>query len=140
MAASLIPRATYFIRTRPDNHIMSCNHNNKTYVVGFMFPEEAKYILPKVSVSSQLTLKDTENTYACLTISKRININKLPCYVQEKQFVEVLSMPWTDNLGIAFAYDLFEETKDAYHFEAQLIDPADDPAFFLQRCVLEDEI
>ncbi len=130
---SLVPKSVYFIRTRPDHNIMSCIHKNQSYVLGFMFREEAQYILPKISVSSKLELFDTDKTLSIVSIQKRININKLPCYIQEKEFTEVLSMPWTNNQGIAFTYDLFEETTDGYKFETQIIEPANDARVFLEH-------
>lgn len=54
-----------------------------------------------------------------LSIEKKININKLPCYVQEKDFYEIVSYPFTYKLGVVFAYDLLLETDGEMVFESQ---------------------
>jgi len=93
----------------------------------------AEHVCKTVSVSSLIHVqKEVGEELGVLKIQKRININKLPCYVQERNFVDVLSSPWIHNLGIAFAYDLIEETPEFNAFEIQLIDPANDASVYKQ--------
>jgi hypothetical protein len=131
-----VPKNAYFIRTRPENHVLSCRYNDKSYLIAFLFTKDALHVCKTVSVSSVIhyeQMEDKETGLGCLSISKKININKLPCYVQPKDFVDVLSMPWINNVGIAYAYDLIEETPYQNVFEAQLVEPSNDLNLFMKK-------
>lgn len=139
-----LPQNAYFVRTRPEHHVLSCNYKDRRYLVAFVFDKDARHVCKTVSINSAIEIQDTIPTVMIgksynsilseelnvLKISKKININKLPCYVQAKSFVEVLSLPWIQNVGIAFAYDLLEESTDENKYESQLIHPTENLQVF----------
>ena len=114
----------FLIRSRPDNAVLHCRHNDKTYLVGFMAKQHADAVVKTVSVSSRIEFEDYDpKGMSILSIEKRININKLPCYVQERDFYEFLGSSQASNCGIAFAYGIVEDTLNDTQFEVQTLDP-----------------
>lgn len=118
------PKNIFLVRSRPDNGVLHCRHNDKTYLVGFIAKHHAAAMVKTVSVTSRIEFEDYDpNGISVLSIEKRININKLPCYVQERDFYEFLGSSQANNCGVAFAYSVLADTKDDTHFEVQTIDP-----------------
>ncbi len=118
------PNKIFLVRSRPDNGVLHCRQDNKTYLVGFMAKQDADAVVKTVSVTSHIEFEDYDpKGISVLSIEKRININKLPCYVQERDFYEFLGSSQASNCGIAFAYNILNETPLDTHFEVQTIDP-----------------
>ncbi len=114
----------FLVRSRPDNAVLHCRHNEKTYLVGFMAKQHADTVVKTVSVTSRIEFEDYDpKGISVLSIEKRININKLPCYVQERDFYEFLGSSQASNCGIAFAYGIVDDTPNATQFEVQTLDP-----------------
>jgi hypothetical protein len=95
-----------------------------TYLVGFIAKQHADAVVKTVSVTSHIEFEDYDpKGISVLSIEKRININKLPCYVQERDFYEFLGSSQASNCGVVFAYSVLNETPVDTQFEVQTIDP-----------------
>lgn len=118
------PSKIFVIRSRPDNSVLCARHHNKTYLIGFMAKHHADAVAKTVSVTANIEFEDYDpKGISVLSIQKRININKLPCYVQERDFYEFLGSSQASNCGLAFAYSIMDETPEDTQFEVQTIDP-----------------
>ena len=139
------PQSVYLLRSRPHNNVMSYRVGDKTYHVGFLYQHHVLKVAKYVSESSEIdgvpiqVKKDTVKNdpkrlgYVHLTrISKKININKLPCMVHETPFLDFTSWSVRKNVGIGYAYNLVTESDDAFLFEVQVLDPWDDVNNFIQ--------
>lgn len=118
-----IPKKVYTIKSGKGLH-MSCLHNQKLYVVGFPFSAHATEVRRFADEMTDIRLANgTKPHIHHMHISKKININKLGCVVDEQCILDFLAIPLKESIGIAFAYDILRETDNQFIFEAQLFDP-----------------
>ena len=118
-------QSVYIVRSRPDNMVMRCTTTDamKSYIVGFVSEVAARRAVRVVSVDSSVRLKTfTFDDMSIMSVQKKVNINKLPCMVQEKNFTEFIEMPIKNNIDILFAYDVYEETDTEVSFYVQTYD------------------
>ena len=132
------PKSIYLLRSRPHNNVMNYKVGDKSYFVGFLYKHHVLNVAKYVSESTKIdgvaiqvrheSPKDPPGIghVHMTSISKKININKLPCMVQETPFIDFTSWSVEKNVGIGYAYNLISESDDAFLFEVQILDPWDD--------------
>ena len=78
------------------------------------------------SKTDGIEIQDRSGSIHLVSISKKININKLPCVIQEKPFLDFTSWCVDKHVGVGYAYNLISECHETLLFEVQAIDPWDD--------------
>jgi hypothetical protein len=103
--------------------------NQQSFVISFMHRPQADLVQRRIcEVSRVIALPpmsefDVQNGVIYVEIEKKININKPSCYVQEKEFMEIVSFPFVHNLGVYFVSDIVDETKQSFILEGIPIEP-----------------
>lgn len=107
----------YVVRSRPDHHLLKCDHESASYIIAFANRSDASRVVKQLSSSSKVYFHDFQRKAASVVaIEKKININKLPCIVQEKAIMELIDLPVQYNVGVAFAFDMLVETDNEFMF------------------------
>jgi len=78
--------------------------------------------LSRITVLPPVDIK-VKDAVTYVEVEKKTNINKLACYVQEKEFLEMVGFPFVHNLGVCFISDIVDETKAAFILEGIPIEP-----------------
>lgn len=136
-----IPTTTFVIRS-PQHHLMryskQVDNAHESYVLTFMHRNHAEIVQRHVcDISSVVALPEVDSMIY-IEIEKKININKLPCYIQEKEFLEMLTFPFVHNVGVSFICDIVDETKTIITLEAIPIEPLQSIA--LAQKMLTDQL
>lgn len=142
---------------RSGRQSLGLRHSNQSYIIGFMTRDDAQHVRKFVHINTDAkldkfmtrdvtmdlldglhrkgifptsfeTVKVDES--AELIISKRININKLPCEMVDVALSEFITIPFQNSLGIIFATDLIDETKEFFVYEAQVVEPCNNVELF----------
>ena len=130
MAQSLY-KNVYLVRSRPDQKIMRVKHDTQSYAVGFLNLAHAESIRANVSQSARVAFIDYyPQSFSIVSVEKRIDINKLPCYVQPTDFLDFMSFPFRKNLSILFVFDIIDENKKEFVLETQTFDALYNPTSF----------
>lgn len=144
----------HVIRFPKNGNIMGLRHINKSYIVGFPLYKHAEMIQKNVNISVELEfsryfpvsisqlVKENINGHdsevwidedANLLIPKtRIN-NDEPSslgMIDELKIEDVLSYPFTYNVGVVMATNIAKDTSEAFTFDVNVIMPFDDPKMF----------
>ena len=129
----------FVIRSHPDNKVLTCSHQNKSYAIGFISNNHAERVRKNVCTKSKLELLDyNENSFGILSIEKKIDINKSPCYIQSKDFSDFISYPIHKQLGVMFAFRVLLETENKILLETQVFEPRQNIKSF--KKYLEDQM
>ena len=135
MQSLLLPNKVFRFTSQHSGNHMNCLYKDKLYNMGFLFLEPMRFIRPHICETSKVFVLDepTEDNMCMISIEKKININKLPCHVTEMGMDRFSTLPFTSNIGIAFAYDIIDEDLDAYFFECQIFDASTFYDLFKQK-------
>lgn len=119
-------QSVYRLTSNHTGYHMSCAHREHAYQVGFLSRRTAQLVRNKTSETALVTLlsRPDERGIARMRISKRININKLPCRITSVPMCDFLGIPYTDNIGIVFAFDPVQDFTDGMVMDVQLFEPA----------------
>jgi len=135
MSATLIaprvpnfPATTFVIRSRPQHHLMRysklIDDTHESYVLSFMYRHHAEMVQRHVGELARIVALPEVESRTYIEIEKKVNINKLPCYIQEKEFLEMLTFPFVHNVGVSFVCDIVDETKTKITLEAIPMEPS----------------
>jgi hypothetical protein len=109
--------------------VQTSTGNHQSFVLSFMQRSQADLVQRRTcEVSKVVALPpvmgfETQQAVTYVEVEKKININKPACYVQEKEFIEVVSFPFVHNLGVYFVSDIIDETKQYFILEGIPIEP-----------------
>jgi hypothetical protein len=130
----VIPNTAFVIRSPPRHNLMTyakvhpSTGNQQSYVLSFIQRSQADLVQRKICEDSKVSelppLSGGINIgVAFVEVEKKININKLPCYVQEKEFMEIVGFPFVHNLGVYFVSDIVDDTPESFILEGIPIEP-----------------
>ena len=111
---------------RSNNDTLGLYHRNASYIVGFPLINHAKEVQKYVHMGSKIHINDIyykKDKIHRLYISKKININKLQCSLVTLEIADVIMYPIMNNIGIVFALEKMDETKDELVFDCEYFDP-----------------
>lgn len=103
--------------------------SHQSFVISFMQRSQADLVqrrvceLSRVVALPPMTGIEVQNAITYVEVEKKININKLACYVQEKEFLEMVGFPFVHNLGVCFISDIVDETKESFILEGIPVEP-----------------
>lgn len=123
------PTSVYLVRCRPSNKILTASTPKNMFVLGFMHKYHAELVRKSVSETSLVCGVPHGETLR-ISLEKKININKLPCFVQEKFFTEVLGFPLIYNIGVAFISDVISDDPSQILLESYPIQPIGAPSVY----------
>lgn len=150
------PEKISLVRTK--SNILSIRHSNQSLLIGFTHKCHAVEVRKYVHLHSSIKLSNyipidraqemTDMLYdkgifnvnipsmnisedAHLTISKKININKTGCDIEQIPFSEFIMYPFSKNLGIILAHDLINENKNEFIFDSQIVEASNNTDMFL---------
>lgn len=142
---------------RSGKQSLGLRHNHNSYIIGFLSRDDAQHVRKFTHINTEAklnkfatrdvtmdvldglhnkgifpssfeTVKVDES--AELVISKKININKLPCEMVDVSLTEFITIPFQNSLGIIFATDIIDETKESFIYEAQVVEPCNNVELF----------
>jgi hypothetical protein len=149
------PQNTYLLRSQ--NYNLSLRHVNHSFIIGFLNKQHVQQVRKVVHLNTDIELTSyittnqaklindmmllrglpnpkIDNINICddarISISKKININKLPCSIEVVPFGEFVMYPFSKNLGIVLIEDLVDENQDRFLFQAQVAEPSFNPSMF----------
>ena len=139
MSATLIapqvpkfPTTTFVIRSQPQHQLMRysklIDNTHESYVLSFMHRHHAEMVQRHVCELARIIALPEVESMTYIEIEKKININKPPCYIQEKEFLEMLTFPFVHNVGVSFVCDIVDETKTKIILEAIPMEPSQSTA------------
>jgi len=150
------PENISLVRTK--NNILNIRHHNQNLLIGFSLKCHAVEVRKYVHLNSSMKLSNYVTTdratemndmlhnrgifnvnitsmniseNAHLTISKKININKTNCNIEQIPLSEFIMYPFSKNLGIVIAHDLINENKNEFIFESQIVEASNNTDMFL---------
>jgi hypothetical protein len=137
-----VPTTTYVIRSRPQHQLMRysklVDNTHESYVLTFMHRHHAEMVQKHVCEFANIIALPEVNSITYIEIEKKVNINKLSCYIQEKEFQEMLTFPFVYNVGVSFVCDIVDETKSKIILEAISMEPLQNTA--LAQKMLADQL
>jgi hypothetical protein len=89
-----------------------------------MYRHHAEMVQRHVGELARIVALPEVESRTYIEIEKKVNINKLPCYIQEKEFLEMLTFPFVHNVGVSFVCDIVDETKTKITLEAIPMEPS----------------
>lgn len=132
LIAPKVPTTTYVIRSRPHHHLMRyskrIDNTHESYVLSFMHRHHAEMVQRHVCELANIIALPEVNSITYIELEKKIIINKLPCYIQEKEFLEMLTFPFVHNVGVSFVCAIVDETKTKIILETIPIEPSQSTA------------
>ncbi len=146
----VIPNTTYVIRSPPSHNLMTyttiqaSTGAHQSFVLSFMQRSQADLLQRRICDLSRVVALppvkgfETQQAVIYVEVEKKININKPACYVQEKEFIEIVGFPFVHNLGVCFVSDIIDETKESFILEGIPIEPIQ--SIELAQKILLDQI
>jgi hypothetical protein len=157
----------YTLRAIPSRSLMGFNHATTSYVVAFQHKKHARLVwsfaheatpmqiklLNMKNITSQVeeVCKVPHGTFdkvglpqvhadfnAKFCISKKPNINKLGCTLEEMTDLEYMALPFQQNIGVVMPRKIIEHTQREIIFESEVIDPVQDIDLF-KRMLLDSK-
>ena len=126
-------RKVYVIRSQPTNCILNAKHDGRPYLIGFLNTEQAETLCRRIDQDSKVEFVDySPQSFSIVRVEKKININHLPCVPMPMQFQEFMSLPYKQQLGVMFSFDIIDEDKQSFVLETQTYDPKPNISYFRQ--------
>jgi len=130
---ALMPLPMKVSLLRSNHQTMGLVHKEKNFVIGFPLRHHAVEMQKYVHAASKIQLNEIvygTHKISRLYISKKVNINKLPCSIMTMDLTDVLIYPLAKNVGVVFALEIMENNPEEYVFDCEYVEPFYNPDIF----------
>lgn len=110
----------------PLNKLVGVHRGEKSYLLSFVTRQDAQRVQSFVSDLSKLTLNENKT----VIIPKKININKGPYKIVPSNLNVMLSYPFANRLGVAFAIDIVDDTAEHLVYNTEVFEPYENVELF----------
>lgn len=154
------PRSMTVLKSPSNKQLLGLRHLDKSYIVGFSHRPYAEYVRTFVHENTKMIIKNSEvenvaeqikdglydrgimgfnidtvnvDESATLMIDKKLNINKMACLMDDVSLEELLSIPFSNGIGVVFAFDIIDNGEESIMFSAQVLEPINNMTIFRNR-------
>lgn len=142
-------RNVQLLHSVTDNVSLGTYHKNCSYIVGYVYPNDALYATRHLSKNVKINMTDYEPSLQTRVIETEegkqvlivldqtfpVHISKqyspeFDWYTEEMDLQTFFSIPLTRNIGLVMPFDKVDETENEMIFQSYIVDPVYDASMF----------